>query len=104
MRASPTSTERQLWEALRRSALGFKFRRQHVIAGYVVDFYCPACRLAIEVDGPSHDVRTELDERRDAHLTRLGVTVLRFSDARVNADRSRVLREIRQRCLAADPR
>src|SRR5271163_1945670 len=51
-RQAPTSAEALLWEGLRRRFVaGLRFRRQHIIAGYVVDFYCPSLRLAIEVDG-----------------------------------------------------
>jgi very-short-patch-repair endonuclease len=84
MRASPTPAEAQLWSALRgRRVGGLKFRRQHVIAGYIVDFYCPELRLAVEVDGDVHQARVAEDRQRDQDLALLGVCVLRLSNADV---------------------
>jgi len=75
-----TKVEWKLWSRLnRRQLAGFKFRRQAPIGPYVVDFYCPALRLVIEVDGPHHD-ETELeDAERDRWLKARGYRVLRFS-------------------------
>jgi very-short-patch-repair endonuclease len=70
---------------------GLKFRRQHVIAGYVVDFYCPALRLVIEVDGGVHDAQRKRDEQRTVHLARLGARVLRIPNARVLSDTAGVV-------------
>jgi very-short-patch-repair endonuclease len=69
-----------LWRALRGKALQeFKFRRQHPVGPYVLDFYCPAHKLAVEVDGWSHNMGPlGRDERRDAHLAREGVRTLRL--------------------------
>ena len=77
---------------------GFRFRRQHIIAGYVVDFYCPSLRLAIEVDGSVHEAQGERDEQRTRNLAQLGVTVLRIPNARVQADLTSVLEHILQVC------
>ena len=80
LRAEMTKVEWKLWSRLsRRQLAGFKFRRQAPIGPYVVDFYCPALRLVIEVDGPHHD-ETELeDAERDRWLKARGYRVLRFS-------------------------
>jgi very-short-patch-repair endonuclease len=59
---------------------GFKFRRQHIVAGFVVDLYCPAARLAIEVDGPVHESQQHYDEARDAVFDSLGIAVIRVSN------------------------
>lgn len=70
-----------LWQALRKEALaGLRFRRQHPIGPYVLDFYCASARLAVEVDGFAHDtaVRAHHDERRVAWLAQRGVSVLRI--------------------------
>jgi very-short-patch-repair endonuclease len=81
LRRDATRAERKLWYFLQRGQLaGLSFRRQHPIGGYIVDFYCPAIRLAIELDGgqhnqPDHQAR---DERRSEWLRCKGVTVLRF--------------------------
>ncbi|MBC6941031.1 MAG: DUF559 domain-containing protein [Chloroflexi bacterium] len=57
--------EKILWKELRASKLGVYFRRQQVIQGFIVDFYCHMAGLVIEVDGDVHDLRKEEDERRD---------------------------------------
>lgn len=84
MRSNPTPAEAKLWQRLRRRQLeGYKFRRQHVIAGYVVDFYCPTLQLAVEVDGPIHQYRRRQDQRRSQILSEWGVKILRFSSEAV---------------------
>jgi very-short-patch-repair endonuclease len=73
--------EARLWSRLRRRQLGKPvFRRQHPIGPYVLDFYCAKARLAIELDGASHDMgdRPRRDIRRDQWLRKRGVTVLRI--------------------------
>ena len=78
-----------LWRHLRRDQLdGLRFRRQHPFGPYVLDFYCPSARLAVEVDGAAHDFadRAAGDERRDAWLADRGVCVLRFMAADVLDD------------------
>jgi very-short-patch-repair endonuclease len=78
LRREMTPSERRLWAALRRNAIdGFHFRRQQVIAGYIVDFYCDAAKLAIELDGSAHQDQWQYDESRDDAISRLGVRVLR---------------------------
>src|SRR5215204_270961 len=69
-----------LWQGLRKGKLtDLRFRRQHPIGPYILDFYCPSARLAVEVDGFVHDSGVQLrhDECRDAWLARRGITVLR---------------------------
>jgi very-short-patch-repair endonuclease len=83
MRAGPTAAEAVLWSALRGRRLGWKFRRQHVIAGYIVDFYCAELWLAVEVDGPAHQGRGIDDRERDEHLASLGVSVVRLRNVEV---------------------
>ena len=76
-----TPAERILWKALRRNAVdGFHFRRQQVIGGHIVDFYCDAARLAIELDGGVHDEQWKYDESRDRKISGTGVRVLRISN------------------------
>ena len=78
MRSHPTQAEAKLWSRLRnRQVKGLKFRRQHIIAGYIVDLYCPSLRLAVEVDGPHHLSQAIEDELRDHMLGSYGVRVLR---------------------------
>ena len=81
LRSEMTPAERRLWKALRGDALdGFHFRRQQVIEGYVVDFYCDAAKIAIEVDGGVHEDRVGYDEFREGVLARNGVRVVRISN------------------------
>jgi very-short-patch-repair endonuclease len=81
LRREMTPAERILWKALRRNAVdGFHFRRQQVIEGYVVDFYCDAAKLAIELDGGVHEEQWQYDESRDKAISSRGVRVLRISN------------------------
>jgi very-short-patch-repair endonuclease len=88
MRNNPTEPERRLWAGLRaRQCFGHKFRRQDLIGFRIVDFFCPAKGLAIEVDGETHD--RELDLIRDRQMRReFGFRVVRFTneDAMRNCD------------------
>lgn len=97
MRKAPTPSESLLWAALRnRQLLGLKFRRQHVIAGYIADFYCPSLSLVIEVDGPVHD--EESDRMRDEVFVSAGIVVLRFSADEVETNLSSVVAAIARAC------
>jgi very-short-patch-repair endonuclease/putative sterol carrier protein len=80
--------EVKLWALLRRSPSGIRFRRQHPVGPYVADFYCPAAKLIIEIDGISHDLgdRPALDLRRDNYVRQLGLSVLRIPAADVLND------------------
>ena len=92
LRRTMTKAERALWEKLRGHRLdGFHFRRQQVVAGYIVDFYCDAARLAVEVDGAVHLSQTERDADRDLILAAHGVRVVRFSNEEVLNDLPGVL-------------
>ncbi len=90
LRRSMTPPELRLWTALRQRPEGFKFRRPHPLDPYVLDFYCDAAKLAVEVDGLAHDVgdRPDRDRKRDAWILQRGVSVLRFAaeKVRVNLD------------------
>jgi very-short-patch-repair endonuclease len=91
MRREPTETERRLWRALSRSQLGgYKFRRQAIIGGRIVDFLCPAKGLVVEIDGDTHD--PERDRQRDAWFGReIGFAVARFTNRNVMANLEGVL-------------
>ena len=73
-----TEAERRLWRALRELKTPNRFRRQHPIGRYVVDFACPAARLAIEVDGGQHASECELDDARSLEIVDHGYRVIRF--------------------------
>ncbi len=94
MRKEMTQTERILWERLRREALGVKFRRQAVILGYIVDFWCPELRLVVEVDGSSHEGQYLWDLERDRRLAALGIRTVRVKAEKILADPDRVVAEL----------
>lgn len=79
-RDAPTPTEQILWQELKAKRLGYKFRRQHPLHGYIVDFYCYELMLVIEVDGPIHDQRIEHDKNKDEILNKNGYRVMRFKN------------------------
>jgi len=93
-RHDPTRAEDRLWQALRRKDLGVQFRRQHAVDRFRVDFYYPAARLVIEVDGSSHDDSAERDAERTLYLEARNIRVLRFTNWSVLHDLARVLREV----------
>jgi len=79
LRANMTDAERALWQHLRASRLnGFKFRRQHPIGNYIVDFVCLEKRLIVELDGGQHQNQVIYDATRDAWLKREGFRILRI--------------------------
>jgi len=81
LRRTQTPAESALWKLLRAHKMqGFQFRRQHPIDRFFADFACPTAKLIIELDGNSHDNRTEQDLARDEHLQHLGWMTLRFSN------------------------
>lgn len=90
LRSSATPMEKRLWKHMKGQRLGWKFRRQHVLLPYIVDFYCPARRLVVELDGAGHN--REYDKRRDRYLaSEHRVRVLRFSNREVKWELERVV-------------
>lgn len=88
--------EAAIWELLRGRRLGeLKFRRQAPIGSYVADFFCPALKLVLELDGGVHALREEADARRDAWLKASGYTVLRFQNEAVLRNPALVLEAVR---------
>ena len=106
LRQRPVPAEAILWQALRNRALaGYKFRRQHPIGPYVVDFACAACKLVIELDGVSHLGQERGDERRSELLRREGWCVLRFWNTEIYEELDPVKEAIYQKCVArSEPR
>jgi very-short-patch-repair endonuclease len=95
LRGRETAAERLLWELLRgRGLAGLKFRRQHPLGPFVVDFFSEELGLVVEIDGESHRGREEYDDRRSAVLEAAGLVVLRFSNEEVLGHPRRVLRRI----------
>jgi len=81
-----TKAEAIMWKHLsRRQLLGFKFRRQYSVDNYIIDFYCPELKIAIEIDGDSHYrlVNIEYDQVRQKHIEHYGVKFIRFTNNEV---------------------
>ena len=80
LRQKSTLAEKKLWEKLRNNKLGVKFHRQFSIKGYVVDFYCPKYRLAIELKGSIHNEPKvkKYDDYRKRYLESFWITILEF--------------------------
>ena len=97
LRGQLTPAEAKLWNALRRRQLaGLKFRCQHPVGQFILDFYCPAKKLAVEVDGDIHNQQLEYDAARTAHLEQFGYRVIRFSNTEVLNDLQVVLDRIQK--------
>ena len=87
LRKDPTPAERQVWQLVRnRQVLGLKFRRQHPIGRFVVDFYCAERRLILELDGAVHEAREGYDRARDEWLRAAGYEILRLPNAHVTRE------------------
>ena len=94
-----TAAEAVLWTYLKKAQLdGKKFRRQASIGPYIVDFFCPKCRVIVELDGARHFGPTagEYDDRRTKYLEERGLKVIRFENKRIKKDVKSVLEEIRE--------
>ncbi len=95
MRHEPTPEEDLLWQRLRnRKILGLKFRRQHTIDRFILDFYCSEASLAIEVEGIIHQYTQEQDAIRKEYLESVGLRVLRFSNEEVKTNLDDVVEKI----------
>ncbi len=83
LRRNMTVAEKIFWERIRNKKLqGLKFRRQHPLHLYILDFYCHSLQLGIEIDGPYHDAsdQTIIDEHRTAALEAMGISIVRFTN------------------------
>jgi ATP-dependent Lhr-like helicase len=98
MRSQPTEAEYILWQFLRAKKTGYKFKRQHLVLGYIPDFICLEQKLIVEIDGGYHnDVeQIQLDEERTKYLNEKGYSVLRFTNDEVIAAPNRVVEKIKQ--------
>jgi very-short-patch-repair endonuclease len=96
LRREMTPAEKILWQEVRAKKLGVRFRRQQVIQGFIVDFYCHKAALVVEVDGDIHDLQKEEDARREKVLSELGLRIVRFRNDEVVRDVSAVVGKIRE--------
>ncbi len=99
MRSNMTPSEKLLWEELRGGRSGLKFRRQHIIDRFIVDFVCLSAGIVIEVDGEIHNDQKEHDEGRTVELNRNGFQVVRFTNEEVNSDLHSVVEQIIFACV-----
>jgi very-short-patch-repair endonuclease len=102
LRKHMTPAERIVWQELRGNRLGVHFRRQQLLATYIVDFYCHQARLVVEIDGSPHRQQQGYDQVRDSYLARFGIRVLRLADHSVRNDIASVICAIRD-ALAHSP-
>jgi very-short-patch-repair endonuclease len=97
MRSAPTKSEASMWTALRGNKFhGLHFRRQHVILGYIVDFYCAKLKLVIEIDGGVHNTQIIVDGIRQTALEKAGLRVVRVGSFEVENDIGSVLKILRK--------
>jgi very-short-patch-repair endonuclease len=95
LRKNMTNAEKILWEKLRHNQLnGLQFRRQQIINPYIVDFYCHAKALVVEVDGDIHDLQQDYDAERSSYLIARGFHILRVTNDDVNKNLGTVLQKI----------
>jgi len=100
LRQPQTPAEQKLWSRLRNRQLnGLKFRRQHPIDRFIIDFYCDEAKLCIEIDGDSHAEQIEYDQARTTYLNELGYAVIRFANREVFNQCEEVLQQIAEECV-----
>jgi len=95
LRKASTPQEKILWSRLRINVFEFKFRRQHGVGNFIVDFYCPAGKLAVELDGGQHLDNKEYDIERTNYFESLGIKVIRFWNDEIDKDICGVLQKIK---------
>ena len=96
LRSEMTSAERRLWSRLRaKQFFGLKFRRQHGVGPYIVDFYCSERLTVIEVDGDVHgeELQKRKDEKREKNLKNLGLQIIRYANDEILKNLDGVLEE-----------
>lgn len=105
LRKQMTPPELRLWTALRSRPGDFKFRRQHAAEPYVLDFFCAAASLAIEVDGEAHNMgdNPQRDDRRDQWLADQGILTLRFAATDIRDNLEGVVTQIVETCRSRTP-
>lgn len=99
LRGKETRAEKILWSRLSNHQLKVKFRRQHPISQFIVDFYCHELKLVIEADGEIHDKEEQrkYDQMRDEHLQNLGLHVIRFQNLEIFKNTEEVIARIQNK-------
>jgi very-short-patch-repair endonuclease len=100
MRHPQTPAEATVWRYVRNQALGYKFRRQHPIKRFIIDFYCAELRLCVEIDGDTHieEDQQEYDAARTEYLESIGRKVIRFTNDDVRYNINAVIQEMKDTC------
>jgi very-short-patch-repair endonuclease len=94
LRQSSTKAEIILWKYIKGQALGYEFHRQRPVDEYILDFYCDELKLAIQIDGYTHDYNYIKDLARQTKLERLGIKVIRFGDEDVRKHLNDVIKAL----------
>lgn len=97
LRKNQTKSEYIIWQKLRSSQLGVKFRRQYGIGKFIVDFYCHKLKLIIEIDGHIHAEQKNYDKYRQEYLEKLGFTVIRYRNEQILYELENVLEDIKSK-------
>lgn len=95
LRKEETNAEKILWQELRNKKLGIKFRRQHPLDKFILDFYAPEVKLGIELDGSSHKESQEYDNLRTEYLSTHGIKIIRFWNSEVEKNLEKVMKKIK---------
>ncbi len=104
MRREPTPAENALWDQLRnRRFKGLKFRRQHTVGRFIVDFLCADESLVVEIDGPIHQLGAQKDQIREKFLERHGLRVIRFTNEEILFNLDHVLQRLESQLKIATP-
>ncbi len=101
LRKQEIGAEKVLWSNLRNKQQKFKFRRQHGIGKYIVDFYCPKLKLAIEIDGATHSTNKEIkkDLEREKFINKFGIIIKRYYNSDVYENLDAVMSNIYESCI-----
>ncbi len=95
LRNNMTEAEKMLWERLRKKQLGVRFKAQHPIERFIVDFYCHQSKLVVELDGEIHKFQKEYDLGREAELVKYEIKVIRFTNDEVIQNIDKVIDKIK---------
>ncbi|MFA6272887.1 MAG: DUF559 domain-containing protein [Candidatus Paceibacterota bacterium] len=87
------------WRQIKAKKFGYHFYRQKPLSNYIVDFYCPALKLVVEIDGSSHQDKKQYDKLREEFLQSIGLRVIRFSDAEIKDNIHNVIKILKEKIL-----
>ena len=99
LRKAGNISEILFWKQVRnKKFLSLNFHRQKIIGNYIVDFYCPALDLVVEIDGSSHDSKIDYDQKREEYLTSLGLHIVHFPDIEIKKNLCNVMEYLGEYC------